>query len=108
MEKTPLISPSDVLLREEREEREERVMMAVESGMTLELRDVSFFVKSKSEKKWWGSEGDEKVKDKKEKQILYDVNCEMKPGTLTAIMGPSGAGKSMFLSFSLHFMITQT
>jgi len=32
------------------------------------------------------------------KQLLHDVNCQFKPGTLTAIMGPSGAGKTTLLN----------
>eukprot|EP00040_Diaphanoeca_grandis_P031796 m.190976 g.190976 ORF g.190976 m.190976 type:complete len:1096 (-) comp32416_c0_seq2:146-3433(-) len=32
------------------------------------------------------------------KQLLFDVSCSFKPGTLTAIMGPSGAGKTTLLN----------
>jgi Fe-S cluster assembly ATP-binding protein len=32
----------------------------------------------------------------KEKQILFNISCEFKKGTVTVIMGPNGSGKSTF------------
>ncbi|KAJ0668520.1 putative ABC transporter, AAA+ ATPase domain, ABC-2 type transporter [Helianthus annuus] len=38
-----------------------------------------------------------KVNHTQKKQILKDVNCEIKPAAITAVAGPSGAGKSTLL-----------
>lgn len=58
-------------------------------GVTLTLRNVSYFV-DKSKSIWpWGA--------KERTQILHDINCEIRPGRLTAILGASGAGKTTTL-----------
>ncbi|GMI53440.1 hypothetical protein TeGR_g3569 [Tetraparma gracilis] len=49
-----------------------------EAQLHLSMHNVSYFVK--------------------EKQILRNVTCSFKPGTLTAIMGPSGSGKTTLLN----------
>ncbi|MFS8023498.1 putative ABC transporter, AAA+ ATPase domain, P-loop containing nucleoside triphosphate hydrolase [Helianthus anomalus] len=38
-----------------------------------------------------------KVNHTQKKQILKDVNCEIKPAAVTAVAGPSGAGKTTLL-----------
>lgn len=51
--------------------------------VSLSLRNVDYFVR---------------VGWKQEKQILFGVDADMKPGELTAVMGPSGAGKTTVLN----------
>ncbi|WOX06895.1 ABC transporter ATP-binding protein [Microbulbifer pacificus] len=33
-----------------------------------------------------------------DRQVLQDIHCEFRPGTLTAVIGPNGAGKSSLLA----------
>ncbi len=40
-----------------------------------------------------------------EKPVLYDINFESEPGTVTAIVGPSGAGKSTTIGLIASFYV---
>lgn len=59
------------------------------NGVTLSLRGVSYIVEQ--------SKSIFPCGEKKKKQILNDINCEIRPGRLTAILGASGAGKTTTL-----------
>jgi ABC-type multidrug transport system ATPase subunit len=59
------------------------------NGVTLTLKGVSYFVERSTSIWPWGKS--EKM------QILHDINCEIRPGRLTAILGASGAGKTTTL-----------
>lgn len=48
-------------------------------GISIEVEHVSYWVAA-------GSQNESKY-------ILKDINFNMTPGTMTALMGPSGAGK---------------
>lgn len=37
------------------------------------------------------------------KEVLHDINAEMQPGTMTALVGPSGSGKSTLLRLIARF-----
>nr|GEZ33553.1 ABC transporter G family member 10-like [Tanacetum cinerariifolium] len=39
-----------------------------------------------------------------DKRILRNVNCEVKPGEITALAGPSGAGKTTLLEILAGFI----
>jgi len=42
------------------------------------------------------------------KQVLYDVDFDAKPGTVTALVGPSGSGKSTIISLIAAFHVPTT
>ena len=39
----------------------------------------------------------------KDKQIIFDFNCEVKPGMKVAIVGPTGAGKTTLVNLLMRF-----
>ncbi|KAI3732109.1 hypothetical protein L1987_63306 [Smallanthus sonchifolius] len=57
---------------------------------TIKAKSVSYGVSPTYTKIDW-------IHQKKVKQILKNVNCEVIPGEITAIAGPSGAGKTTLL-----------
>ncbi|MFP3088952.1 ABC transporter ATP-binding protein/permease [Treponema sp. TIM-1] len=43
-----------------------------------------------------------------QKQVLFDVSCEMKPGGMTVLVGPSGSGKSTMTRLIARFWDTDS
>eukprot|EP01132_Coremiostelium_polycephalum_P005711 gene5711-7106_t len=68
------------------------------------FRDINHYVNVVTRKEETLENGKVKKgkKTKVSKQILTDINGEVKPGELLAIMGPSGAGKTSLLDILAH------
>lgn len=66
---------------DEQDEKEQKKL--IKQGYYLQFQNINAFVNTKG---------------KNEKQILYDVSGECKPGEILAILGPSGAGKTTLMN----------
>lgn len=65
------------------------------SSYRLETRNLSYKLCSTFDELNWVGFG--RIQHRVPKFILKDVNCEARPGEITAIAGPSGAGKTTLL-----------
>lgn len=65
------------------------------SSYRLETRNLSYKLSSTFDELNWVGFG--RIQHRVPKFILKDVNCEARPGEITAIAGPSGAGKTTLL-----------
>ncbi|GFS54142.1 protein white [Nephila pilipes] len=63
--------------------------------VTLSWHNINVYVKPKRRRFWYPGQ---KYDINEQKQLLRDVNGEVKPGQLMAIMGASGAGKTTLLN----------